>query len=140
MTDRPATMRRWLPWLWLAAVVQIAGRVVDLRWHATHPGFESAGNQLQAHWLIWLGVVAGLAVAIAGLRVARDRGLLITAWASGAYLSVAGWHFAEHAAGNDPEIAHVLLAVAWTAALAGIADVTVRTLRQRTGTAAEVEA
>lgn len=84
MTEHPGAMRRWLPWLWVAGMVQIAGRGMDLRWHATHPGFVSAGN--------------------------------------------------------GPEIVHVLLVVAWAGVLAGIVDVTVRTLRQRTRTVAEVEA
>jgi hypothetical protein len=128
---------RWLRWLWVAGAVQVAGRLVDLRWHAAHPGFERAGDQVQAHWLIWLGVLGGLAAALAGLRQVRDRGLMVVASASVAYAGLAGWHFAEHAAGSDPEIVHVLVGLAWAAIVAGIVDVTVRVLRRRGGSATE---
>jgi hypothetical protein len=46
--------------------LQAAGQLIDLRWPATHPGLERATDQLQAHWLIWLGALLTLAAATVG--------------------------------------------------------------------------
>jgi hypothetical protein len=70
---------RLLAGAWTGIALQAAGQVVDLRWHATHPGFERAADQLRAHWLIWLGVLVAigkaaiLAGAISATVVTRRR-------------------------------------------------------------------
>jgi hypothetical protein len=132
MAQRP----RLLQLLALAAVVQIAGRGLDGWWHATHDEFEAARQQLQAHWLLWLGVLGTLAVCavavrrlapgdrtLSGFRVALYSGLL--------YAPVAVWHFIEHANHRDPELPHVLLAAGQIGMLLGIALVFIRNRRIR---------
>ena len=55
MRDGASTRARTaLQLLWATLIVQVAGRLIDARWHATHDEFEGASQQLQAHWLIWL--------------------------------------------------------------------------------------
>lgn len=52
----------------------VAGQLVDLRWHAAHGHrFETAADQLGAHWLIWLGVLVLLIVAVVGARSVPSR-------------------------------------------------------------------
>jgi hypothetical protein len=101
--------------LWIAVAVQLAGRLLDLRWHLTHDQFEGTSQQLEAHWLLWLGVLATLAIAVWAV-VGRERfpgyvGYILTAASGFLYAPVAVWHFVEHANGADPEVAHVLLGV-----------------------------
>jgi hypothetical protein len=43
--------------LWIGFGASIAGRLLDLQWHVTHDEFETAGDQVRAHWLAWLGAV-----------------------------------------------------------------------------------
>jgi hypothetical protein len=127
---------RLLQLLAVAALVQIAGRALDGRWHATHDEFEGTSQQLEAHWLIWLGVLITLAICAFALRRLEraDRGLLgyrVTLFSGLAYSGVAVWHFIEHANHNDPEIAHVFLALGQAGMLAGI--VLVFVLSRRVG-------
>lgn len=120
--------RRPLVWLWLTVAVQLAGRVLDALWHAGHDEFEGASEQLQAHWLAWLGVLATLSVAGVLARSPRtrgNRGYPITAAGAAAYVPVAVWHFIEHANGNDPETAHVIIALTQAAMFAGVIAATV---------------
>jgi hypothetical protein len=79
--------------------------VIDLRWHAIHPGFERAADQLQAHWLIWLGVLVTLAAAAVGARRVLSSwysGYRLLLLASVAYALSSAWHFWEHANLRDP--------------------------------------
>lgn len=71
-TGTPVEERRLLRFLWAAAAVQLLGRALDGRWHATHDEFEGTRQQLTAHWLLWLGVLATLAVAALGVRLLPD--------------------------------------------------------------------
>jgi hypothetical protein len=109
--------------LGVVIALQVAGRLLDLRWHATHTEFEGLAEQMEAHWLIWLGVVATVVVAVkAVIGGQRPRGLagysLILASAA-LYVPVAVWHFIAHANRTDPELAHVLLAIGQVGMLAG---------------------
>ncbi len=124
-SEAPPARTRLLQLLAVAAVIQIAGRALDGRWHATHDEFEGASQQLEAHWLIWLGVLATLAICVIALHWLDpdDRGLLgyrVTLISGLVYTPVAVWHFIEHANQNDPEIAHVFLALGQAGMLAGI--------------------
>jgi hypothetical protein len=125
--------RTLLRLLWIAAAVQIAGRALDLRWHATHDEFEATRQQFEAHWLLWIGVAAVLAVAAVAVRRIPDSpsapGYWLTLAASLIYVPTSVWHFIEHANHNDPEVAHVLLAIWQIAILAGVVMATVRGLR-----------
>ena len=108
-----------------AAVLQIAGRGLDGLWHANHDEFEAARQQLEAHWLLWIAVVATLVIAAVALRrpgLGQDvrTGLHVTLWSGVAYSAVAIWHFVEHANHNDPAVAHVLLAIGQILMLIGI--------------------
>lgn len=107
-----------------ATALAIAGRLLDARWHATHDEFEGASEQLEAHWLAWIGVAAMIAAAIHALRtLPRDSSRLgyVLVLAGGAlYAAVGVWHFIAHAQGVDPELAHVLLALANATLLAGV--------------------
>jgi hypothetical protein len=110
--------------LWAAIAAQLLGRALDLRWHLSNDEFEGVSQQFEAHWLLWLGVLATLAVAIAAAR-RRDlaplerSGYVALIAAGAAYVAVAVWHFVEHANHNDPELAHVLLGVTQLAMIAG---------------------
>ena len=125
--------RRLLRLLWVAAIVQIAGRALDLRWHATHDEFEATSQQFEAHWLLWIGLVAVLAVAAVAVRRVPDStsapGFRLTLAASLIYVPTAVWHFIEHANHNDPEVAHVFLAIWEIAILTGVVLATVQRLR-----------
>jgi hypothetical protein len=99
--------------LWIAVALQLLGRLLDLRWHVANDEFEGTAQQFEAHWLLWIGVAATIAVAYAVLRDGESesarRGLILTVVSGALYVAVAIWHFAEHANGADPELAHVLL-------------------------------
>ena len=129
-------LRRPLRLLWVALTVQLLGRLLDLRWHATHDEFEGPSQQFEAHWLLWIGVLGTLVVV--GWLVAQGAspgrsGYLTALVASCLYVAVAVWHFVEHANHQDPELAHILLAVTQTAVVAGavLATVAVRRAQAR---------
>lgn len=93
--------------------VFVLGRVIDFVWHATHPEFETAGDQAQAHAVVWLGalillVAAGRAV-LAGLR---EGGYLLLLAAVLLDVVVSVWHFWEHYNQRDPDLPHILLLAA----------------------------
>lgn len=109
--------------LWAGLVASVAGVLFDLRWHATHDEFEGAAEQLEAHWLMWLGAALLLVAATAGLRErgrAANVGTAAVLGGAAAYAALSVWHFAEHNAGRDPEVVHVLLTVAQVAMLGAV--------------------
>jgi hypothetical protein len=122
--------------LWIAIAVQLAGRLLDLRWHLTHDEFEGTAQQFEAHWLLWIGVLATIAVAVAALRSRASDSARKGWWAllagAVAYSGVAVWHFIEHADGNDPELAHVLLGVAQVAMVLAAIFITAKARRAPT--------
>jgi drug/metabolite transporter (DMT)-like permease len=121
-TSRTLTGRRLLYALWAGVAIQLAGGAVDGIWHAGHDGFESASDQLEAHWLIWVGMFAAVAVSALGVTRERSRvrlGYWIVLASSGGYIAVAIWHFLEHAAHRDAAPAHILLALTWAAVVLG---------------------
>jgi hypothetical protein len=125
---------RLLAGVWTGIALQAAGQVVDLQWHATHPGFERATDQLRAHWLIWLGVLVTLGVAAVGTRQLPTRwytGYRLLLLAGLGYALSSAWHFWEHAQLRDPAAPHVLVALAKAAILAGAISATVVTRRRR---------
>jgi hypothetical protein len=128
------TSRLLLAGVWTGIALQAAGQVIDLRWHASHPGFERAADQLQAHWLIWLGVLVTLLVAAVGAsRVPSNwySGYRLLLLAGVAYALSSGWHFWEHAQLRDPVAPHVLVAIGKAAILAGAISATVVSRRRR---------
>jgi hypothetical protein len=125
---------RLLAGVWAGVALQAAGQVVDLRWHATHPGFERAADQLQAHWLIWLGVLLTLVVAVVGAGRVPSRwygGYRLLLLAGLAYALSSAWHFWEHLQLRDPAAPHVLVGIGKAAILAGAISATVVTRQRR---------
>jgi hypothetical protein len=120
--------------LWAGVVIQVAGRILDGVWHANHDEFEGASQQLQAHWLLWLGILLTLAVAaLAIVRLPageRNGGFTIVLAGGALYLPVSVWHFVEHANHNDPELAHYLLALGQVAIIGGAVAAAVLTRRR----------
>jgi hypothetical protein len=107
-------------------VVFLAGIARDLQWHATHDTqreFETAGKQIEVHWLLWLGV--GLLIAGAWLTLRRvqrgngSRGATIVLAAGLVYAAVSVWHYIAHANGEDPQLAHIVLYVTSAVLVAG---------------------
>ena len=114
--------------LWLAFAIQIAGRLLDFWWHATHDEFETGGDQLQAHWLVWIGTVLVLAVGLRALRQGVEgqvrNGYLVVVWANALYIPVAVAHFIQHMNLQEVDWAHVGLAVTNIASAIGVLYVT----------------
>lgn len=121
--------------LWATFVIQIAGRLLDLQWHRTHPEFETAQDQITAHWLVWLGTLLVIATAAIALRTARPigterLGYRLTLWSNILYLMLAVLHFVQHLNHQEVDWTHVALAVANVAGAAGVFTVTAATLKR----------
>jgi len=103
------------------AVLLTAGRGLDLWWHATNDEFETGSDQLQAHWLAWLGalVMLGAAVVAARRPVYRSPGFIVLLTSGLLYAAVAVWHFWLHQQLRDPDLPHVLLALSQLGLYAG---------------------
>lgn len=118
-----ATSRRVVVGLWVGFGAFVAGRVLDWRWHATHDEFEGPAEQLQAHWLAWLGAVILLVAAVISVREggrAPNVGTVAVLVGAVAYVVFAAWHFYEHAQDRDPEALHLLLVAAQLIMLGGV--------------------
>jgi hypothetical protein len=125
---------RLLAGVWTGIALQVVGQVIDLRWHATHPGFERATDQLQAHWLIWLGVLITLVAAAVGARqvpTSWSTGYRLLLLAGVVYALSSGWHFWEYYQLRDPVAPHVLVAIGKAAILAGAVSATIVSRRRR---------
>jgi hypothetical protein len=135
MTDHDAT---YLRALWVGGILFAAGIVRDQLWHATHDEFEGTSQQVEAHWLLWLGFLVVLAVAVlAVVRLSsgeRHPGFAVVLAASIVYLPVTVWHFGAHANDVDPELAHVLLAIGDATILGGVAWTVATSLARRART------
>jgi hypothetical protein len=122
--------------LWAAFVVQVAGRLVDFWWHATHDEFETGGDQLTAHWLVWLGTLFILAVAVGALRSGLSdperRGYLVVLSSNALYVVVAVIHFMQHLDRQEVDWAHISLAVTNIGSVAGVLMVTAARAKART--------
>lgn len=125
----PAVVR----WLWASGALAVAGLAYDLRWHAAHEHFETGADQVEAHWLSWLGLALVLVVSVTAVvrlpSAATPWGLMLTAGAASVRALVTVWHFWEHLNERDPDLPHVLLAVSEVAVLLGIAALTVHVRR-----------
>jgi hypothetical protein len=114
---------RQLEALWVAVLVQVLGRISDGIWHLNHADFEGAANQVEAHFVLWTGML--MTVAAAGWALRTDRaperrlGYLVTFVGAILYVPVAVWHFIGHANGEELDVAHLLLAVTQVATIVG---------------------
>ncbi len=115
---------RFLRLLAGAFVIQVAGRLLDFWWHATHDEFETGADQLQAHWLVWAGTILVLVVGIAALRGGIDGparvGYLIVVWANALYIPIAVAHFIQHMNYEEVDWAHIGLGVSNAVAAAAV--------------------
>jgi len=125
--------------LWAAFVVQIVGRLLDLQWHRTHDEFETGTDQLEAHWLVWLGTVFVIAVTITALRIVehgqQKRGYATALLANALYAVAALIHFVQHMNHSEVDWTHVSLAVTNLGAVVGVVWVTAAFLRNHNRTA-----
>jgi hypothetical protein len=130
-----ARTKPYLRALWGGAALFVAEIVLDQRWHASHDEFERTEQQLEAHWLLWIGfAVVPAATVLAFLRLSpeeRHPGFAVVLVASAVYLPVTVWHFVAHASDVDPDVAHVLLGLGDVAIIAGAAWTLVAWLRRR---------
>ncbi len=121
--------------LWGAFVVQVAGRLLDFRWHATHDEFETGRDQITAHWLVWLGTLLVLAVAAWALRIALSeserRGYLVVLWSNALYGLFAVIHFIQHLNHQEIDWAHISLALTNIGSVVGVLMVTSVRFRRR---------
>jgi hypothetical protein len=127
-----AALRPYLLAAWIGIAVQIGGRILDARWHATHDEFEAASQQLEAHWLLWLGVLVTLVaagLALARLTAEERPGFSLLFGFTAIYVAISVWHFIEHANHNDPTLPHVLLAIGAIGMLVGVVLATLRARR-----------
>jgi hypothetical protein len=121
--------------LWGAFAVQIAGRLLDFWWHATHDEFETGRDQITAHWLVWLGTLLVLAAAVWALRTVLSeperRGYLVVLWSNALYGVVAVFHFIQHLNHQEVDWAHVSLALTNIGSVIGVLMVTWVRFRRR---------
>ena len=118
-----------------AFVVQILGRLLDLKWHSDHPEFETARDQVQAHWLVWLGTLVILVAAGWALKTdpprGERRGYLVVLWSNVVYVVVAIVHFFQHLDHQEVDWAHVGLAVTNVGSVVGVLIVIASRLKYR---------
>lgn len=114
--------------LWGAFVVQVAGRLLDFWWHATHDEFETGRDQITAHWLVWLGTLFVIAVGAWALRAELSEGerrsYLVVLWANALYAVIAIIHFIQHLNHQEVDWAHISLAVTNIGSVVGVLIVT----------------
>lgn len=105
-------------------LAQVAGRMVDLRWHVMHDEFEGAAQQLEAHWLIWISTAFVLMIAAPALRGVREqgqrRGYAVVLAANLAYAALAVLHFFQHLDHLEVDWTHLLLTITSVAAVVGV--------------------
>ena len=135
MAIQAETSRKLFNALLVGFGAQIAGRLVDLRWHLTHDEFEGGVVQLQAHWLIWAATLFILGVAVRGVREVESqgerRGYEIVLVANLAYVVVAVIHFFQHLDRLEVDWAHLLLAITGIAGAVGVLWVIALRFRSR---------
>lgn len=123
-----ARLKPFVAGMWAGVAIQVAGRILDANWHASHEEFEATSQQFEAHWLLWLGVLITVTTAvICVIRLSPEQrpGFSFLLAASTFYVAIAVWHFIEHANHNDPAVPHVLLAVGELAIIVAAVVVTV---------------
>ncbi len=107
--------RRLLLALWIGIAIQLLGQLIDVRWHATHSShFRSASEQVEAHWMIWLGIAVMLVASLAAVRSGHGtagRGPAGALVASSVLVGGQVWNFLDHAQGRTTVPPHLLIAL-----------------------------
>lgn len=105
---------------WIGFTVFAVGLIVDSIWHATHSEFETALDQVQAHFVLGWGTVLVFVAALWALTTGRGRpGHVVLLVAAAGNAGIHGWHFWEHFQHRDPGLPHVLLLVTSVMILVG---------------------
>ena len=116
--------------------MQVAGRLLDFWWHATHNEFETGRDQVTAHWLVWLGTLFILVPAVRAVRGstshAERRGYHVVLWSNALYVVVAVIHFIQHLNLQEVDWAHILLAITNIGSVVGVIIVTAARRRRTT--------
>jgi hypothetical protein len=134
-TTSPASDRRrdpraglWLRALWAGVGLNLLGYVADARWHAMNGAdLETTWDQVEAHWLFWLGPAVVIAASLGALRTGQgkgSRGYRYVLWACAVYVPASIWDFWAHAGNHDPFIAHIFLTVSRIAIIVATAYTT----------------
>ncbi len=128
MDSGRADSKRIFTLLWAAFIVQVVGRLLDFRWHVTHDGFETARDQVHAHWLMWLGNLSILTISVWGVRSRpadeQQRGYLVVLWSNVLLGVVSVMHFIQHLNNQEVDWAHIALAVTNLGSVWGVVMVT----------------
>jgi hypothetical protein len=124
--------------LLIAFAVQVAGRLLDFWWHASHDEFETGVDQIRAHWLVWSGTILVLLVTVRALRsteiAARERlGYQMALVGNGVYVPIAIIHFIQHLNLEEVDWAHIGLAITNVVAFVGVLIVIAAYLGRRRG-------
>lgn len=141
MTDRAATEEpRLFRILVVAFAIQVAGRLLDFWWHTGHEEFESARDQIQAHWVVWLGTILVLGVSGVAVPAAGSSNERWGYWAAivgnAVYIPIATAHFIQHLNLEEVDWAHIALAIANVVAFVGVLSVIVARISRRKGVVA----
>lgn len=138
MAERSVETSGFLRALIIGFVGQVLGRLLDLQWHLTHSEFETATDQLRAHWLIWITTLFVIGVAVVALRgdlpSPQRGGYLLVLIANVGYMLVGVIHLFQHLDHQEVEWAHFSLAVTNVAAVVGVVWVIAARRRTREAT------
>jgi hypothetical protein len=136
MTETHEKANRLHRGLIIGFIGQLLGRLVDVQWHLTHSGFESGGQQVQAHWLMWVATLFLIVVAALALRQEMPRnervGYIVVLVSNVAFIGVGVIHFFQHLDHREVDWSHFLLAVTNIVAAIGVIWVVVARPRAKT--------
>ena len=107
--ESPTRALRWA--LLAGAGLVIAGLFWDAAWHARHPdAFESPRDMLEAHFVIYVGLVVACAAALAALvRALPSRAAFVAALVGGGAAGLGhGLDALAHADGTESSLGHAL--------------------------------
>ncbi len=137
-----AKARRLLLALWIGVAIQLLGQLIDVRWHATHSShFRSTSEQVEAHWMIWLGIAVILVASLAAVRSdhgTTGRGLTGALVASSVLVAGQVWNFWDHAQGRTTVPPHLLIALGRLGVLVAAAVATYELLGRTAAPAGEL--
>lgn len=117
--------------MWLGIAVFVLGIAWDGVWHSSNPeALETGWNVLEAHGVMYAGVLVALVGSLVAFREPRGRPSAaswygLTAAGALAQAVGTGWDAVAHALGSEAALAHLLARVGLLALLAGAAAVSI---------------